>query len=72
MNKDDLIYQNFEMSIQAFALARAIKRMLVSAEKQDEFLNNYKSSLKEVISELLSRNPELDLPESFLSELEKF
>jgi hypothetical protein len=72
MNKDDLIYQNFEMSIQAFALARAIKRMLVSAEKQDEFLNNYKSSLKEVISELLSRNPELDLPESFLGELEKF
>lgn len=60
------------MSIQAFALARAIKRMLVSAEKQDEFLNNYKSSLKEVISELLSRNPELDLPESFLGELEKF
>lgn len=72
MNKDDLIYQNFEMSVQAFALARAIKRMLVSTEKQDEFLNNYKSSLKEVISELLSRNPELDLPESFLSELEKF
>jgi hypothetical protein len=72
MNKDDLIHQNFEMSIQAFALARAIKRMLVSAEKQDEFLNNYKSSLKEVISELLSRNPELDLPESFLGELEKF
>lgn len=59
MTKDDVTFESFGMSVQAIAIAKALKRMMVPAEKQDEFVKQYKSCLREVLKDMQSRHSEL-------------
>lgn len=59
MTKEDVTFESFGMSVQAIAIAKALKRMTISDEKQDEFINQYKSCLREVLKDLQSRHSEL-------------
>lgn len=59
MTKDDVTFESFGMSVQAIAIAKSLKRMMVSDEKQDEFVKQYKSCLRDVLKDMQSRHSEL-------------
>lgn len=59
MTKDDVLLESVEQSIQAFAMVKAIKRMVVPPEKQEKFVQQYKACLHEVFNHMQNRHPEL-------------
>lgn len=59
MTKDDVLFESINQSIQAFAMAKAIKRMVVPQERQEEFVQQYKACLHEIFNHMQNRHPEL-------------
>lgn len=59
MTKDEILFESFGMSIQAMAMAKATKRLLLPPEKQEEFVRQYKACLQEIIRDMQCRHPEL-------------
>ena len=59
MTKDDLLFQSLGQSIQAIAIAKAVKRMFVPSDRQAEFVQQYKACLQEVLNDMQRLHPEL-------------